>query len=442
MTQTLIAATNQEESIDGITTSMDRPRRIGLGIFLLIFGVFGVWSATAPIDSAAVAPGILTVESYSKVVQHLEGGIISEILVRNGDSVEEGQPLLRLDSTQSLAELEMANAQFIALKAREARLKAERESRDNIEFPDILNRNQANVAAEITAQTEIFEARKAAHEGSVEVLEQRIGQLESTIEGLQALRESKQVLANSYAEEVADVEALLAQGFSERTRLRELQRNRARLEGEVADLRANIASTEVRIGETRMQILQEGREFQNEIVSELSEVQTTLVDLSERIRALQDVVTRTTITAPSDGIVNGMQFHTIGGVIAPGTKIVDIVPQGEDLIVEAQVATTDIDRVALDQEAKIRFPTFSRSVSDVTGIVVNLSADRFVDEATNVPYYLARIKVTPEGMDNLGDLVLLPGMPAETFINTGSRTLLQYLFKPFSDAMARSFTED
>ncbi len=169
MTQTLIAATNQEESIDGITTSMDRPRRIGLGIFLLIFGVFGVWSATAPIDSAAVAPGILTVESYSKVVQHLEGGIISEILVRNGDSVEEGQPLLRLDSTQSLAELEMANAQFIALKAREARLKAERESRDNIEFPDILNRNQANVAAEITAQTEIFEARKAAHEGSVEV---------------------------------------------------------------------------------------------------------------------------------------------------------------------------------------------------------------------------------------------------------------------------------
>ncbi len=277
---------------------------------------------------------------------------------------------------------------------------------------------------------------------AVSRLEQRIGQLESTIEGLQALRESKQVLANSYAEEVADVEALLAQGFSERTRLRELQRNRARLEGEVADLRANIASTEVRIGETRMQILQEGREFQNEIVSELSEVQTTLVDLSERIRALQDVVTRTTITAPSDGIVNGMQFHTIGGVIAPGTKIVDIVPQGEDLIVEAQVATTDIDRVALDQEAKIRFPTFSRSVSDVTGIVVNLSADRFVDEATNVPYYLARIKVTPEGMDNLGDLVLLPGMPAETFINTGSRTLLQYLFKPFSDAMARSFTED
>ncbi|MCI5106616.1 MAG: HlyD family type I secretion periplasmic adaptor subunit [Pseudomonadales bacterium] len=421
---------------------MDRPRRIGLGIFLLIFGVFGVWAATAPIDSAAVAPGVVTVESYSKVVQHLEGGIISEILVRNGDRVEAGRPLLRLDSTQSLAQLEMANAQFVALKAREARLQAERESLEEIDFPDSLDNSASLVIAETTAQTEIFQARKAAHEGSIEVLEQRIGQLQSTIEGLRALRSSKQTLADSYSEEIADVEALLAQGFSERTRLRELERNQARLEGEVADLAATIATTEVQIGETRLQILQQDREFQNEVVAELSEVQSSLVDLTERMRALRDVVTRTTIRAPDDGIVNGMQFHTIGGVIAPGTKIVDIVPQGEDLIVEAQVATTDIDRVALDQDARIRFPTFSRNVPDISGRVINLSADRLVDEATNVPYYLARIEVTPEGMGNLGELVLLPGMPAEVFINTGSRTLLQYLFKPFSNAMARSFTED
>jgi epimerase transport system membrane fusion protein len=442
MNQTLLTAREDQPADDGITTSMDRPRRIGLGIFLLIFGVFGVWAATAPIDSAAVAPGVVTVESYSKVVQHLEGGIISEILVRNGDKVEAGRPLLRLDSTQSLAQLEMANAQFVALKAREARLQAERESLEEIDFPDSLDNSDSLVIAETTAQTEIFQARKAAHECSIEVLEQRIGQLQSTIEGLRALRSSKQTLADSYSEEIADVEALLAQGFSERTRLRELERNQARLEGEVADLAATIATTEVQIGETRLQILQQDREFQNEVVAELSEVQSSLVDLTERMRALRDVVTRTTIRAPDDGIVNGMQFHTIGGVIAPGTKIVDIVPQGEDLIVEAQVATTDIDRVALDQDARIRFPTFSRNVPDISGKVINLSADRLVDEATNTPYYLARIEVTPEGMEDLGELVLLPGMPAEVFINTGSRTLLQYLFKPFSNAMARSFTED
>jgi epimerase transport system membrane fusion protein len=198
----------------------------------------------------------------------------------------------------------------------------------------------------------------------------------------------------------------------------------------------------VQIGETRLEIIRLEREFQNEVVSELAQTQTSLDDVTERIRAVEDVVKRTTVRSPVNGIVKGMQFHTIGGVISPGTPILSVVPEDDDLIVEARVSPNDIDRVALDQEAMIRFSAFARSVPTTYGRVVHLSADSFVDEATGFPYYLARIEVTPEGLEDLEGLQLVPGMPAEVFISTGSRTFLQYLLKPLSNTVARSFIED
>ena len=423
-------------------TSMAMPRRVGMIIFFLVFGVFGGWSALAPLDGSALASGTVTVKSYSKVVQHLEGGIVADIYVQNGDHVVAQQALLEIDATQPLAQLGIANSQFVALITRESRLLAERDQRDAVSYPGSLPTNDANARQEMSSQEQIFTARKAAMDGSVEVLEQRIEQLQSMLVGQAALKQSKETLAASFAEELTDVEALLSQGFSDKLRLRELQRNVASLEGEAAELTANIAATEVQIGEARLQILQQAREFHNEVVNELGEVQTSLKDVDERITALQDVVSRTVVRAPVDGIVNGMQFHTIGGVIRPGAPIADIVPQGEDLIVEAKVQPIDIDRVALDQEATIRFSTFGSSVPTIYGTVINLSADSFVDEATRVSFYLARIEVNPEGMEELGDLVLMPGMPAEVFIATGSRTFLQYVIKPFSNALARSFNED
>lgn len=423
-------------------SSMESVKRIGLVIFVLVFVIFGGWAALMPIDGAARAPGEVTVRSYSKVVQHLEGGIISDILVENGDVVEAGQPLLHIDDTQPLAQLEIVRSQFVALMAREARLIAERDGLDEVVYPEQLNRDNPGVREEITAQNQIFRARKATNEGAEEVLEQRIEQLQSKLVGLRALKVSKERLAASFKDELADTEALLAQGFSDKTRLRDLERNVAAYEGEAADLTANISSTEVQIGETRMQILQQNREFQNQVVGELSDTQTQLRDVTERINALEDVVSRTVVRAPASGIVNGMQFHTIGGVISPGTKIVDIVPLEDDLIIEARVSPVDIDRVALNQEATIRFSSFGSRVPTIYGEVIHLSADSYVDEATSTTYYLARIEVTPEGMENLGDLIMMPGMPAEVFISTGSRTFLQYLFKPFSNVMARSFRED
>lgn len=421
---------------------MHGPRRIGMLIFILVFGVFGVWAAFAPLDSSAYGPGSVTVRSYKKVIQHLEGGIVADIVVRDGDRVQAGDPLLILDETQPLAQLEITRSQSIALRVREARLIAERDGLDEVIYPENLPSSDPRVAEEIAAQNGIFYARKSALENSVEILEQRVEQLQSQVVGLRALKQSKEQLAASYFEELQDTRTLLDRGFSDKNRLRDIERNYASFEGEAADLTASIAGTEVQIGETRLQILQQEREHQNEVVNELSETQTNLKDVRERINALQDIVNRTVVRAPDSGLVNGMRVHTEGGVIAPGSTIAEIVPADDELIVEARVSPNDIDRVSAGQKAMIRFSAFGSSVPTIYGTVLSLSADSLVDEATNIPYYLARIEVTPEGMENLGDLILLPGMPAEIFINTGSRTFLQYLFKPFSNALARSFNED
>jgi epimerase transport system membrane fusion protein len=429
----------EEEPID---TSMKAANRVGFLIFFLVFGVFGLWAGFAPLDGAAHAAGTVMVKSYRQVVQHLEGGIISEIKVQNGDSVRAGEALLVMDNTQSMAQLEIANAQFVALKAREARLIAERDGLDAVTFSEALSATASSVRQEIQAQNGIFLARHAANAGAVEVLQQRIGQLREKVAGLEALRASKLTLAASFAEELGDTEVLLSQGFSNKTRLREFERNHATFEGQAAEHASDIASTEVQIGETRLQILQLQREFQNEVAMQLGETQTNLNDINERLTALRDIVSRTVVKAPVAGVVNGMQFHTEGGVIAPGTQIADIVPQGSELIIDAQVSPMDIDRVAIGLDATIRFSAFGSSVPTIFGKVINLSADAFQNPQTGAPFYMAQVEVTPEGMADLGDFVLLPGMPAEIFINSGSRTFLQYVFKPFSNALARSFIED
>lgn len=421
---------------------MESPKRIGLLIFFLVFGVFGVWAAVAPIDGAANAPGTVIVRSNRQVVQHLEGGIVQQILVRSGDLVAAGEPLLVLDNTQSLAQLQMANAQFVALRALEARLIAERDGLTEVKFPLELSALESNAMVEMASQEQIFRTRKSQLAGSIDVLEQRIEQLQSQLQGMRATRESKEELAASYAQELEDVRALLEEGFSDKNRLRELERNASTLRGEAAELTANISSTEMQIGETRLQIIQQEREFQNEVANRLSEVQTDIRDISERRNALSDVVSRTVVKAPVAGVVNGLQVHTEGGVIGPGSRIADIVPQSDELIVEARVSPIDIDRVMVGQDATIRFSAFSNSVPSIFGTVINVSADAFTDENTGASYYTARVEVTPEGRANLGDLALVPGMPAEVFIATGSRTFLQYLMKPISNALARSFRED
>ncbi len=427
---------------DAIDTGIEAPRRAGLIIALLVFGVFGMWAAFAPLNGAAHAGGTVTVGSYKKVVQHLEGGMVSDIRVRNGDTVAAGDPLMVLDSTQSQAQLEIANAQLVALSALESRLIAERDGLDSVQYPAFLSQVDANASAEIAVQNQIFNARKTSLEGGTAVLEQRIEQLRSRLEGMAAMKSSKEELASSYGEELEDVRILLKEGFADKLRLRELERAYATMRGESAELVANISSTEMQIGETRLQILQQQNEFQAEIANHLGETQSKLKDIRERVTALNDVVERTVIRAPVGGIVNGMKVHTLGAVIGPGTALLDVVPQSEELVVEAKVSVIDIDRVRVGQQATIRFSSFGNRTPTIYGSVESLSADALIDEATRSPYYLARVTVQPESLEALGGLALVPGMPAEVFIASGSRTFLQYVMKPLSNAVARSLIED
>tara|TARA_Y100001936_G_scaffold204148_1_gene207454 strand:+ start:291 stop:1595 length:1305 start_codon:yes stop_codon:yes gene_type:complete len=433
----------KSSNIKSFDTNLTTHKRFGILLFALLFGFGGIWATTAPIDGAASGAGEVTVRSYSKIVQHLEGGIISNIFVENGARVSQGDPILEIDNTQFMAQLEMANSLYIARRALESRLRAERDELAQINFPFDLNSSGEQAGIEIQAQEEIFRTRRSRLEGSVAVLEQRVEQLQSRIVGLVGLKESKERLARSYNEELADVSELLTQGFSDKNRLRDLERNIATLNGEVAELLASISTTEVEIGEARLQILQQQKEFQNEVVTQLGAVQTELNESIERVNALEDTVARTIVRAPDSGIVNGLQVHTIGGVVSPGMRIVDIVPAEDDLIVEVQLSPNDIDRVQIGQEATIRFSTFgTTSVPTVYGEVITISADSFTNEATGISYYLARVEVDPESMEDLGELTLMPGMPSEVFIATGARTLMEYLFKPFSNAMARSLRED
>lgn len=424
-------------------TSDKKPRTIGLLVLLVTFGVFGVWAAFAPLDSASHAQGVVSIKGKRKTVQHLEGGIVKEIKVADGELVEEGQTLIVLDDTQFSAELGILRGQYYSRRALESRLIAERDDKAEITFPEDLNADDARVVEAKLNEQQIFEARRNSRQGEKEVLEKRVVQLKSQIDGLRALVDSKVELSESYASEVEDLSALLDEGYVEKTRMMESQRALARTRGEIADHQASIAQAQVRIGETQLQILQLEKEFKTEVVDKLAEVQANVYDLKERIVAIQDKVERSRVTAPVAGKVLGLNTHTIGGVIQAGTPILDIVPEKQELIVEAQVAPTDIDRVSLGLPARVRFSAFKTKTTPVAeAIVTKISADRLTDPDTGESYYSATVEVTEEGQDSLQGLTLVAGMPAEVLIKTGERSLLSYLTQPAKDAMARSLIEE
>ena len=434
---------NSYPSIQALTN--DKPIRwIGLLVMMSTLGVFGVWSFVAPIDGAALAQGFVTVKSHRKTVQHLDGGIVSQLLVKDGDRVEAGDLLVVLDGTENKAMLEMARGQYITLAADVARLEAERDGKVAIVFPEALNdRSDSRVAEAKQGEEQIFRARKLAHEGEMSVLKQRVGQLQSKIDGLKAQRGSKQELVASYGEEVSDLKELLAEGFADRQRLRDIERNHALNSGDIASINADIASSEIQIGETKLQILQLEKKFQEEVAGKLSEAQSKLYEVNQRMLASKDKVNRIDIKAPVAGRVMGLAMHTLGGVIQPGRPILEIVPEREELIVDAQVSPLDIDRVSVGLVAEVRFTAFKQALTPyLEGKVINLSADRLVDEKTGTPYYQAQVELTPESRQKMEHLELVPGMPVEVLIKTGERTVFEYLAKPISNAFARAFIED
>ena len=419
-------------------------RAIGMAVLLGTIGVMGTWSYLAPIDSAASASGFVTVKSHSKTVQHLDGGIVKELIAKDGDIVSEGDILLTLDGSEIKAQLEILRGQQITFAAQVARLAAERDRLGQVIYPkEVQNLSDARVVEAQQSENQIFTARKNAHEGEVSVLNQRINQLNSRIQGLQGQKTSKQELKASYTEEAKDLRELLAEGFADKQRLRDLERSLSASTGEIASLSSEIASSEMQIGETRLQILQIQKQFQEEVANKLSEVQAQLYDINQRLTATVDKVNRIQIKAPSAGRVMGLSIHNVGGVITPGRPILDIVPQGEELIIDARVSPMDIDRVHVGLVAEVRFSAFKQALTPkMMGKLTILSADKLIDERTGAPYYSAKIELTPDSYVKLGNMELLPGMPADVLINTGERTVFEYLMQPITNAFARAFIED
>jgi epimerase transport system membrane fusion protein len=430
-----------------IPTDDRRIRTIGLAVVLGIFGGLGTWSALAPLSSAAVAPGVVTVASYRKTVQHLEGGIVKAIHVRDGDRVARGHVLIALDDTQPRAQLEVLRGQYFISLAREARLLAQRDGLDQVRYPPMLmeDREDARVQDAIRVQNQTFKVRKLAKDGEISLYQSQIEQFHARAHGLRAQQKSRDRLVSSYRTELEDFQVLQKEGYAAKQKVREIERNLAHSEGQHGELLAEIAASELQISETRLKILQLTKEFQREVAKELSEVQTDLFGLREKLQSLQSTVERTVIKAPESGMVLGLSVHTIGAVIPPGGKLLDLVPQNEKLLAEAQVSPLDIDRVRVGQTAEIRFTAFkSRDTPKIDGTLIAISADRLIEEKEKTPYYLARVEIAATGLRDLArnGLELVPGMPAEVLINTGDRTLFQYLVAPLRNTFARSLTED
>lgn len=421
----------------------------GILTLLILFGGLGLWAVLAPLDSAAMGPGVVVLENYRKAVQHLEGGIVHKVHVREGQMVRAGEVLISLEDVQPRAQMELINSQFLMALAREARLIAQRDGKSQVNYPaQLLSIKQDQRATEaMRVQDQTFKVRKQAIEGGIKIYERQISQLRQKSAGLREQKSMRDKLAISFEKDRADFEALANEGYAERQRVREMERNLAQSEGQSGSLITDIAASELEISATEIKIIQLEQDFQREVAKELAEVQTELFGLREKMRGLNDTLQRTKITAPDAGMVLGLSVHTIGEVLRPGAHLLDIVPANEQLIVEAHLSPQDVDQVRVGQMAEVRFTAFrQRDMPKVEGKLVTLSADRLVDQANEQaqPYYLGRVVITPKGIDDLAalKLELVPGMPAEVLIKTGTRTFWHYLTAPISDLLVRSLKED
>ena len=421
----------------GLLAALRGPLLAGLAVGGAFFGGFGVWASVAPLDGAAIASGVLSVESSRKAVQHLEGGIVGEVLVRNGDYVEAGEPLIRLDETRPRAALEMLKLQRAAAAALSARLVAERDGAEAVVFPDWLAGG-----AEARVEASVFEARREALRGQTAILTQRAAQHRQEIAALAAEIDSARKQGALIAEEIADVQALYDKGLERKARLLGLQRQAAEIEGRKNRNEAMIAKVRRDIGETELRIVELRTTLLNEAVDGLRETQEKLASLDEQIRAAEDVLSRTVVSAPSSGVVVDLQVHAAGAVIQPGQQLMELVPQDDKLVVEARVEPSDVDVVHAGLPAQVKLVAFNqRYAPALDGRVEWVSADRLTDERTGQPYYVIRVELEEGQEARLENEPLYPGMPAEVMIATGSRTMLDYLASPLFRAIDRAGRE-
>jgi HlyD family secretion protein len=420
--------------------------RVTIGLMtvaLLVVGVGG-WMAMAQISGAVVAGGLIVVDSNVKKVQHLAGGIAGEIRVRDGDTVNAGDLVLRLDETITRANLQVITKQIDELAVRQARLKAERDGSETMQIPRALigRQDEREVDEMLAGERTLFESRRIGRAGQKAQLRERIAQLNEEIAGLTAQQQAKATELELVKTELASQHQLWAKNLIAITKYTAMQREAARLAGERAHLIAAAAQAKGKIAETELQVIQLDQDLRTEVIKDMRDIQAKEAELYERRVAAEDQLKRIDIRAPQAGIVHQLAVHTVGGVVMAGEPIMLIVPGGDALVIEAKVAPQDIDQVKLSQPAVVRFPAFNqRTTPEFNGVVSRISADISREPQTNQAYYVVRITLPDKEMERLGQLKVIPGMPAEVHIRTTDRTALSYLVKPVTDQFARAFKE-
>ncbi len=417
---------------------------LGFTLMFMLFGVVGLWAALVPLQSGAIAPGRVMSESNKKDIQHLEGGIVQEILVKDGDVVKAGQPLVRLDATTAQAKSEQVLGQYLATKATESRLIAERDGKPTITFPAEYVKQEAlnpKVKEALETQRRLFKTRHDTLQGQIDVLNQKAAQSNDEIHGLHEQIAADNTQIDLLNQEIGTVQGLLASGNALKPRLLSLQRQQAELIGQRGNAQAMISRASQTVDESKINILNLKSDYMTKVESEMKDTQVQLSTLEEQARASSDVARRVEITAPMAGTVTALAIHTIGGVIQPGQTLMSLIPSDDRLVVEARVSPQDIDVVHAGLTAQVRLTAFkSRYLHPVEGKVMTVSADRFDDKNTNESYYTARVEIPQSELTALGpDIKLTSGMPADVLIVTGHRTMLSYIMRPIRESFGHAF---
>jgi membrane fusion protein, type I secretion system len=410
---------------------------------VLTFGIGG-WAATTELSGAITASGSVVVDSNVKKVQHPTGGVVGELLVREGDRVRLGDTLIRLDETVLRAGLAIVTKGLDEMRARKARLASERDGAEHIVVPEEFLKNSPTpeFATALDSERKLFELRRAARRGQKSQLRQRIAQLDDELRGYTALQEAKAEEIELIQRELVGVRSLFQKNLIQITRLTVLEREAARLKGELAQSTASSAQVRGKVSEIELQIIQIDQDLSSEVAKELREVDGKIGEFVERKVTAEDQLKRIDIRAPQDGLVHQLSVHTVGGVVSPADPVMLIVPGADLLLVEAKIAPQDIDQLYVGQAARLRFSAFNqRTTPEIEGAISRISADVTPDQRTGQNYYTARIAITAGELARLGNVKLLPGMPAEIFAKTYDRSVLSYFIKPLSDQIVRAFRE-
>ncbi|MES0199170.1 HlyD family type I secretion periplasmic adaptor subunit [Mesorhizobium sp. M0011] len=416
----------------------------GYAAMAILVGCFGYWAVSAPLSGAVITQGTISATGGNILIQHPQGGIIQELLVHEGDRVQQAQELILLDRTAAQAELNRLTRQSIALKASASRLEAERDGLDRL--APITEAAPApfqhNFEVLVQEQRKEFNARLARFRSEQSILRQRVAMHRQSVVGLQAQKQAIEQQAEVVKKELGIKTSLLDKGLTNRTEYSQLLRSEADLVGQAGALEANLASANTQIVEAQEQIERLTTQRVEEALTKLDEVRSSLADIDEQMRASEAVLRRTTIKAPAAGIVVSSTYNSKGSVIAPGEKIMEILPTASGLIVDARLPPKDIDQVRVGQPAKLRLSALNmRLTPEISAMVTQVSADRLIDQATHEPYFRAKLKIAADLPPGVKAEQLYPGMPVEAFIGTGERTFFEYLVRPMRDSFARAFTE-